>query len=299
VVQKKETLNRTFTTYVGIDLGGARGKTTAVATLTRREHGVSVEQVATRRVGEPWHDESLWDYLSSLGPAATIAINAPLTAPACVRCVEAICPGVSACVDPAVVWLRTEGRELVLGAESEAEAQVGAPAHHTARSSPARRTARARVVPYSHRATELVMCHEQGLLPVTAVGSATGAVAARAAHLVRRLGAAGFTINERLIEVSAHATVAALFDRRRARGYKRDADAWHTRAEIVEGLREQGGLGFAPSSRLSREEVLRNDHCFDSLIAAYTAYRWTVEGWTMPDAMFAVDGWIWAPPAKR
>src|SRR4051812_37206066 len=81
VVQKKDTLNRTFTTYVGIDLGGARGKTTAVATLTRREHGVSVEQVATRRVGEPWHDESLWEYLSSLGPAATIAINAPLTAP--------------------------------------------------------------------------------------------------------------------------------------------------------------------------------------------------------------------------
>jgi len=285
-------LNRPFTTYVGIDLGGARGKTTAVATLSRRAHGVSVEQVATRNIGEPWHDESLWEYLSSLGSSSVIAINAPLTSPACVRCVEAICPGVHACVDPAVVWLRTEGHEIVVGAEAaEAEAQVGAPAHH--RVSTSRRNARARVVPYSQRGTELLMCHERGLLPQTTIGSATGTVAARASHLVRRLAAAGFALNERLIEVSAPATVAALFDRRRARGYKRDADPWHTRAEIVEGL---GDVAFAPSSRLSREEVLRNDHCFDALIAGYTAYRWTVEGWTLPDPLFAVDGWIWAPP---
>jgi Protein of unknown function (DUF429) len=286
-------LSRPFTTYVGIDLGGARGKTTAVATLARREDGVAALEVATRRVGEPWHDESLWEYLSSLGPHAVIAINAPLTAPACARCLEAICPGVSACVDPAVVWLRTEGRALVVGDEAEAEAQGGG-AHH--RVTTARRSPRARVVPYSHRATELLLCHERGILPQTSVGAATGAVATRAAHLVRRLAAAGFALHERLIEVSAHATVAALFDSRRARGRKRDADPWHTRAEIVEGL---GDLGFAPSSRMSREEVLRNDHCFDALIAGYTAYRFCVEGWTMPDPRFAVDGWIWAPPAKR
>src|SRR5438132_1001966 len=60
VVQGEDTLSRPFTTFVGIDLGGARGKTTAVATLTRRAEpggaaGVSVEEVATRRIGEPWH----------------------------------------------------------------------------------------------------------------------------------------------------------------------------------------------------------------------------------------------------
>ena len=281
---------------MGIDLGGARGKTTAVATLTRRDDGIAVDEVATRRVGEPWHDESLWDYLSSLGSSTVLAINAPLTAPACVRCVEAICPGVAACVDPAVVWLRSAGRELVIGTEAES-IEMGAPAHAHHRIAPVRRNARLRVVPYAQRATELILCHERGVLPQTAIGAATGAVAARAAHLVKRLAAAGFALNERVIEVSAHATVAALFDRRRARGYKRDADAWQTRAEIVEGLAVQGGLAFAPQSRLSREEVLRNDNCFDATIAGYTAYRWAAEGWTMPDPMFATDGWIWAPPS--
>ncbi|HTJ42078.1 MAG TPA: DUF429 domain-containing protein [Kofleriaceae bacterium] len=296
MVQGENTLHRPFTTFVGIDLGGARGKTTAVATLTRRDDGVAVDAVATRRVGEPWHDESLWDYLSSLGSSAAIAINAPLTAPACVRCVEAICPGIAECVDPAVVWLRTVGHELAVGTEME-QAEVGAPAHH--RVTTLRRTPRGRVVPYSQRGTELVLCHEQGILPQTAIGGATGAVAARAAHLVKRLAAGGFAMHERLIEVSAHATVAALFDRRKARGYKRDADPWHTRAEIVEGLAAHGGLAFSPSSRMSREEVLRNDNCFDAMIAGYTAYRWTVEGWTLPDPVFATDGWIYAPAPKR
>jgi len=285
-------VQRPFTTYVGIDLGGARGKTTAVATLARHGDGVWVERVATRHGGEPWHDDTLWDYLSQLGPSAAVAVNAPLTAPACVRCREAICPGVEDCVDPAVVWLRTAGRELLVGAEA-AEVQIGGPAH--ARTSTARRSARSRLVPYSHRGTELVLCHERGLLPLTAIGASQGAVAARAGHLVRRLAAAGFALHERVIEVSAPATVAALFDRRRARGYKRDADPWHTRAEIVEGLCD---LGFAPSSRLSREEVLRNDHCFDALVAGYTGYLWARDGWTLPDDVFAADGWIFAPPSR-
>jgi hypothetical protein len=155
-----------------------------------------------------------------------------------------------------------------------------------------------RLLPYSHRATEVVLCHDQELLPVTALGAATGLIAARASQLRRRLAGTGYTLHHNLIEVSPHATVAALFDRRRARGYKRDADAWHTRAEIVEQLTD---LAFAPSSRLSREEVLRNDHCFDALIAGYTAYLWARDGWTLPEPadVFETDGWVWAPPPRR
>ena len=97
-------------------------------------------------------------------------------------------------------------------------------------------------------------------------------------------------------KVSPRATVHALFGRRRARGYKRDADPWQTRAAIVEELGER--LRFAPSSRLAREEVLRNDHGFDALLAGYTAYLWAIEGWPLPEGPFADDGWVFVPATR-
>jgi hypothetical protein len=297
-------VRRPFTRFLGIDLGGARGKTTAVAELTVRAGSagemVWVQDVATRRAGEAWRDETLWEHLAGPTPGTVIAIGAPLTQPACTRCVVPACPGVAACEDPAVIWMRTEGRALAEGEVAESVAAPAtfvsspAPSHHAGHGG----SGRSRLLPYAHRATEIVLCHDHEILPVTALGAATGLIAARASQLKRRLAGNGFTLNENLIEVSPQATVAALFDRRRARGYKRDADPWHTRAEIVEQL---GDLAFAPSSRLSREEVLRNDHCFDALVAAYTGYLWAREGWTMPAPadVFAADGWVWAPPPRR
>ena len=59
-------------------------------------------------------------------------------------------------------------------------------------------------------------------------------------------------------------------------------------------------LEFAPGSRMAREDALRNDHCFEALIAAYTAYLWAKDGWTLPEpgAPFVDDGWIWVPPPR-
>jgi len=265
---------RRFTGFVGVDLGGARGKTTAVTHLVAAGDRARVLSVSTRHRGEPWIDSTLLEFVASLGDDLVVAINAPLTAPACARCVVPACPGVEACVDPAVVWQRTEGRALVEGAA--VAAVVGAPQN---RALPEPPRGRWRVQPYAHRATELVLCYERGLLPASQVGHAVGLVAARAAHLRRRLMRAGFALHQNLLEVSPAATIAALFDRRRARGYKRDADPWETRAALVEAL---GDLEFAPVSRLAREDALSNDHCFDALIAAYTAYLWARDGWTMP-----------------
>ncbi|MCA9677234.1 MAG: hypothetical protein KC464_19575, partial [Myxococcales bacterium] len=79
---------RPFVRYVGVDLGGARGKTTAVARLSRRADGtVQVDDVSTRCHGEPWRDDTLADQLAAVGADAVVAIDAPLTAPACARCV--------------------------------------------------------------------------------------------------------------------------------------------------------------------------------------------------------------------
>lgn len=309
------TLRRKFSTFVGIDLGGARGKSTAVARLScaasasqvvdtsdgsrpgRARHGdVIVQEVTTRHLGiDPWHDAVLMEYLGSLGDGVAIAINAPLTVPACLRCQLPACPGKQICVDPAVEWLRTEGAELVEQAlESDRDRIAVIPGGSSSpqgNSRPPRQ--RPRIEPYVHRGAELKLHYERGLLPRDALGLSIGPIAARAAHLRRLLAGMGFELNHNLLEVSPRATVHALFGARKARGYKRDADPWETRVAIIEDLRD---MQFAVSSRLSREEVLRNDHCFDALLSGYTAYLWARDGWTMPEGIFTADGWIWAPP---
>lgn len=298
-------MRRSYSRFIGIDLGGARGKTTAIARLSAVTAAgqeapvmVEVEDVSTRCAGaEPWHDEALFEYLGSLGRDTVIAINAPLTVPACVRCREPVCPGKEACVDPAVEWLRSAGAELVSEAhESDLDRIAVIPAGRSLRSGhnvlPMLRS-RPRIEPYMHRATELYLHFERGLLPRDCLGQSTGPIAARAAHLVRMLAGMGFELHRNLLEVSPRATVHALFGAGKARGYKRDADPWETRVAIVEAIDD---LRFGPRSRLSREEVLRNDHCFDALLSSYTAYLWARDGWSLPEGIFARDGWIWAPP---
>jgi predicted nuclease with RNAse H fold len=302
-------VKRPFTRFIGIDLGGGRGKTTAVAEIRRtwipqvpriaqisqidpgsrseRAERAAVIEVATRSTKQPWTDETLVERLVAASPEATvIAIDAPLTRTACSRCERPVCPGMEACPEPAVVWLRTEGRALVRQSSSLAVGGGSRPAH----TSPA---AQARLVPYAHRATDVLLTYGRGLLPVPALGAVNGAISARAGQLRRRLRGAGFELHHNLVEVSPTATITALCGPRAARGYKRDADPWVTRASILEQLRD---LTFAPQSRMAREDVLQSDHCFDAVIAAYTAYLWARDGWSAPDGCFVDDGWIVAPP---
>ena len=68
---------------------------------------------------------------------------------------------------------------------------------------------------------------------------------------------------------------------------------------MLESLRDR--LTLARRSRMARETVLSNDHCFDAVICAFTAYLWAHEGWTIPEEgreVFEVDGWIWAPDGR-
>jgi predicted nuclease with RNAse H fold len=277
-------VKRPFSRFVGIDLGGGRGKTTAVAELRSGAGGVEVIEVATRSNKVAWTDDTLMRRLGEPDDQRVIAIDAPLTTTACARCVEPVCPGTEACADPAVVWLRTKGRALVQQVAEQSVGDVGRRPKFVAQ---------ARLAPYQHRATEVVMTYERGLLPLSALGAANGAITARAGQLRKRLRAANYELHKNLLEVSPSATIASLCDARLARGYKRDADPWRTRAMILERLVD---LSFAPQSRMAREDVLSNDHCFDALIAAYTAYRWARDGWEIPDRVFEEDGWIFAPP---
>lgn len=300
-------MTRPYSNFVGIDLGGSRGKSTAVARL--RWSGAAgdpvwVDEVATRHNGDPWSDEVLIDYLRRLGPEAVVAIDAPLSAPACLGCHVPVCPGYEACEVPATVWLRTVGEEMQARSLARDGDRVAAMSgRSTSRAGVAPSTSKQRLAPYTHRPTEVYLHYARDLVPRDQLSHGTSPVSARATHLRRVLASHGFVLNENLLEVSPRSTVQALFGRRRARGYKRDADPWNTRAHIVEELGCQGPstLRFAPSSRMSKEEVLRNDHCFDALLSGYTAFLWARDGWQVPaDATaFASQGFIWVPPAPR
>ncbi|MDB4952706.1 MAG: hypothetical protein JWO36_275 [Myxococcales bacterium] len=285
-------MQRAFSSFIGVDLGGGRGKTTAVAELRSGPNGAEVIEVATRSSRLPWTDDTLIGRLEGSAPNRVIAIDAPLTDAACGRCERPVCPGMEACSDPAVVWLRTTGRALVQGV---AEKTVGGGMRSHVSTIAGTPAAHARLAPYSHRATEVLMTYQRGLLPLSTLGASNGTIAARAGQLRRRLRGSGYQLHENLLEVSPAATIAALCGTRVARGYKRDADPWRTRAMILESFKD---LSFAPQSRMAREEVLRNDHCFDAVIAGYTAYLWARDGWQHPGGVFDADGWIFAPPSQ-
>ncbi len=79
-----------------------------------------------------------------------------------------------------------------------------------------------------------------------------------------------------------------------ARQYKRSGHAVQIRARVLDDL---PGLRFGPGQW--REFAVQNDHQFDALICAYSAFLWARDGWDLPadsHEVFAEDGWIWFPP---
>jgi predicted RNase H-like nuclease len=276
-------VKRPFRTFIGVDLGGGKGKNTAVARLSLAETaGVSVEEIAARhgKNGEstPFYDRPLLDYLERYAKDAVLAIDAPLTLTVCLRCREPVCPGMERCVDPTVRWFREVGDEWL----AEGGGRNGKPLS----------------TPYTQRATEVFLHKRLGILPRETLGQGMGPLSARARHLVRALEGS-FRLDENLIEVYPKATLSLLFSPQIAKGYKRDAPAYETRQKILHALPE---LSFGPRTGMQRELCFANDHCFDALICAYTAYLWARDGWERPGEhgeVWAQDGWIWHPPAQK
>lgn len=296
-------MERLYRRFLGVDLGGGKGKTTAVARLEIAESGaLEVVEVGTSGGAgkDPWYDENLIDYLGLHAEGAALAIDAPLTTTACVRCRESVCPGMSACVDPAVIWFRTQGAELIARAQPDERDQIVAIPVGRTRPRPTTLSPpmqKPSTTPYTQRACEVYMHRVHGIMPRETLGQGMGPLTARAAHLTRALARFDYKLNRNLLEVYPKATIAKLWGEQVARRYKRRAGTWEARAGILEAL--QGTLEFARGSRMAREQCLQNDHCFDAVICAYTAFLWARDGWQMPEEqreVFEVDGWIWAPP---
>jgi predicted nuclease with RNAse H fold len=260
-------MQQAVTRFIGVDLGGGKGKKTALAVLERNRDGVTVTQLLPKTKEPPLYDALLVSTLLSHAEGAVVCIDAPLTLPPCLRCNEPVCPGQNACVDSEVVSMRTlASRE----APDSRDHRRGKPT----------------ITPYTQRATDLYL-RSRGVLARETLGQAMGPLAARAAHLVRALGQR-FRLNHNLIEVYPRATLELLGYRE---PYKKRVDR---RIDILASLR---GLRFGPG--VWREECRKSDHAFDAVLCAYTGYLRSRDGWRIsPVAGDAIDpqGWIWVPP---
>ncbi len=289
-------MKRPFRTFIGIDLGGGKGKTTAMVRLSLS--GAKDRPLVVVDIGgdKPFFDDRLLAMIEAHRQDAVVAIDAPLTLPVCVRCTLPSCPQLAACEVETVRWFRERAGD---------------------------KSGKPRYTPYTQRATEVVL-QNQGILPRETLGQGMGPLTARAAYLRQALRGS-FQLHHNLLEVYPKATLALLFPdptppalpsaiRYRdangrevsltgkllqpgsevARTYKRGHGP-AVREKVLASLPE---LSFGPGQL--REFVVTNDHIFDALICAYTAYLWARDGWQLPaDPVFREDGYIWAPPRRN
>lgn len=256
-----------FGRFIGVDLGGGRGKTTAIARLEHTEHPSGWRLVladAKARYGqrgtgsladEPsgsdalFRDDVLADYLLRwIDDETVVAIDAPLAMPPCLRCTLA-CPGVARCVVDEVVWMRDWAPSLRVRGRSDPGKPI--------------------VTPYTQRATELLLAGA-GLPTREAMGQGTGPLAARAAHLRRRLSP-HLRLHDNLIEVAPAATLVQLFGASRARRahHGDQAAVWDERKRMLAALADDLAFDY-----VWPELVVRNQHVFAAVVCAFTGYLW-------------------------
>jgi hypothetical protein len=273
----KRVQPRNFSHVVGVDLGGGKGKKTALATLRVDALAATVVEIAPRGGARPFYDTTLIETIRQFGDGTLLCLDAPLTLPPCLRCEVPVCPGQDRCVDPAVVAMRAIFAEAS-AADPELAGGRGA------------RRGKPSLTPYTQRTTEVFLSHRLGLVPREALGQSTGPLAARAAHVTRAL-ADRFRLNENLLEVYPKGTLAALGF---SRPYKKHLHEREMRARILDAL--SGDLRFGPG--VWRERCVQSDHLFEAVICAYTGYLWARDGWVAPAPFDGLvgDGWIWTPP---
>jgi hypothetical protein len=279
-------VQRNFVHVLGIDLGGGKGKKTALATLRLDGPTATVVDIAPRSGALPFYDAALLETIRQYGDETLLCIDAPLTLPPCLRCTVPVCPGQESCVDPSVVEMRalaTETADRLGERGGDRDARRGKPP----------------ITPYTQRATEIHLACRAGIVAREGLGQGTGPLAARASHLVRAL-ADRFTLNENLIEVYPRATLALLGLGTPFKKHLREREG---RARILDSLSDE--LRFGPG--IWRERCVQSDHLFEAVICAFTGFLWARDGWTLPagaegpgardDAARLRDGWIWTPPA--
>jgi hypothetical protein len=300
-----------FRRFIGIDLGGGRGKNTAVARLelTRSNDGALRLAVSDAKIrygqrgtgqarDEPggdayFRDDVLVDYLERwVDDTTVVGVNAPLTLPPCIRCTLP-CPTVAHCDVPVVAWMRRWAPRLLSRGR---RSQAGKPS----------------ITPYTQRATELMLM-ASGIVPRETLGQGTGPLAARASYLRRHLSPR-LRLHENLLEVHPRATIGRLFGaeaERRVRAGDTEA-VWEARKSVLSRLpwgRTAPGGDTVAFDYVWPELVVRNTHVFAAVVCAFTTFLWASApagardeaNETVASAaaelghLWLEDGWIWAP----
>lgn len=292
-----------------MDLGGGRGKNTAVARLelaggtssaaqSFARGGADAEEsgggdVARLHVAEAkvryghrgtgssgeepeegdalFRDEVLIDYLLRwVDEHTVVAINAPLSVPPCVRC-QLPCPTVARCEVEVVAWMRTWAPRLRTRGRSDP--------HKPA------------VTPYTQRATE-VLWEAAGVRPRETLGQGSGPLTARAAYLRRTLSPR-LRLHENLIEVHPRATLAMLFDDEVVRRCRQgeSTQVWDARKSVLAGLAERVAFDY-----VWPEVIVRNMHVFHAVLCAYTSFLWSQQRWQGPAEVTRVPVAPGGPP---
>lgn len=264
---KKLHLQKDQTRFIGVDLGGGKGKKTALAILERTKTGVTVTALRPRSGEAPLYDKALCDLIRAHAQGSVLCVDAPLTLPPCIRCPLPVCPGQTACADPEVALMHQLFDAPTI--EPDRDFRRGKPG----------------ITPYTQRATDIYLFRRRAILPRETLGQGMGPITARAVHLARTV-ADLFALNRNLIEVYPRATLQLLGFQS---PYRKRVDQ---RIDILASLRD---LSFGPG--IWREECRQSDHAFDAIVCAYTGYLRCRDGWEMLRGLPSPQiGWVWVPP---
>ena len=266
---------RHFIHTLGVDLGGGKGKKTALATLRVDEQGATIVEIAPRAGALPLYDSMLVETIRSHGDDTLLCIDAPLTLPPCLRCEVPVCPGQDECVDRAVV----EMRAISAGQHGRASATGAA-------SLRSRRTRSAR--PRSTSRTGWASCRARRW------ARAPGRWR-RAPRTSRARSRIAFTLNDNLLEVYPKGTLAALGF---VRPYKKHLKERETRAEILEALVARAALRPRRVARALHPErsPVRRGHLRVHRLSVGARRLDAARAADAARCVRALDGWIWLPP---
>lgn len=271
-------------TYAGIHLSGSNSHKTSVVVIEAQSllKPMNIaglyEKIGSR--GKLFSDERLVDILKLEGPFAEVCVDCPLSVPACVSCIRAVCPGVVNCEDVSVAYMMALTQKVkALGLRKKRP-----------------------INPQSQRLWDVVQQfqpNDPNLQPLAPSFSANLApLVVRARTLQRRLNAAipGLILQETSLP---HAVLALSrffnFNPAYAQQFRNFEDGRGVREEIFEKLIEEKWLQSDMDAQ-TQATVVGSVECFHAFMCAFVAVLKDLRLCEpKPKNFLPEEGWVYLP----